>query len=83
MRPGLACKASRRITSCTVFFSDAMQERVGTKTVGTMLLELTPDSHFFSAEVPAGLRQLDLLDHPEAYPQVAALRTRLGLDPPA
>lgn len=69
--------------SCTVFFSDAMQERVGTKTVGTMLLELTPDSHFFSAEVPAGLRQLDLLDHPEAYPQVAALRARLGLDPPA
>jgi predicted phosphodiesterase len=66
--------------SCTVIFGDAMQERIGDKTVGTMLLELTPDGHRFSAEAPAGLRQLDLLDHPEAYPQVAALRARLGLD---
>ncbi len=67
--------------SCTVFFGDAMQERIGDKTVGAMLLELTPDGHRFRAEAPAGLRQLDLLDHPEAYPQVAALRAKLGLDP--
>jgi predicted phosphodiesterase len=64
--------------SCTVFFSDAMQERIGDKTVQTMLLEVTLDGHRFSTETPA-LRQLDLLDHPEAYPQVAALRTKLGL----
>ena len=68
--------------SCTVIFGDAMQERIGAKTIGTMLLELTAEDHRFSAEAPAGLRQLDLLDHPEAYPQIAALRARLGLDSP-
>jgi predicted phosphodiesterase len=66
--------------SCCMIFNDAMQERIGAKSVGTMLLELTPDGHLFSAEAPSGLQQLDLLDHPEAYPQIASLRTKLGLD---
>ena len=66
--------------SCSMIFADAMQERIGAKTVGTLLLELTETGHRFSAEAPSGLQQLDLLDHPEAYPQIAALRARLGLE---
>ena len=64
--------------SATFAIPDGMQERIGEKIVGVMLLELTPDGHRFTLEVPPGLRRLNLLDHPEAYPEVAAVRARLG-----
>jgi 3',5'-cyclic AMP phosphodiesterase CpdA len=64
--------------SAAFCITDAMQERIGEKVVGTMLLELTPVGHRFSLERPTGLRRLNLLDHPEAYPAIAELKARLG-----
>ncbi|GGF39153.1 phosphohydrolase [Aliidongia dinghuensis] len=57
---------------------DALQEPIGQKIVGTMLLHLAPGTHRFELVRPAGLARHNLLDHPETYPIVAEIRARLG-----
>lgn len=52
---------------------DALQERIGEKVVGTMILTLTADSHRFDLVIPAGVIQHDLADHAEVYPQLAKM----------
>ncbi len=59
--------------STAFLIPDALQERIGDKVTGTMLLHLTPESHRFDLVVPAGMAQHDLLDHVEVYPQLAEL----------
>ncbi|SEE84051.1 Calcineurin-like phosphoesterase [Rhizobiales bacterium GAS191] len=57
---------------------DAMQERIGEKRVGMLRLELTAAEHRFEDVLPAGLVRHNLLDYPEVYPEIAAIRARLG-----
>ena len=52
---------------------DRLQERIGDKVVGTMLLDLTDDGHQIDLVVPSGLAQLDLADHAAVYPQLSRL----------
>lgn len=82
---------SRRITiggivhawvpSTAYCFPDAMQERIGEKTVGALMLELEGHGHRFTLVTPAGLARHDILDHPEVYPQVKAITTASCLSP--
>lgn len=57
---------------------DAMQERIGEKQVGVIVLSLDGGWHRFATFRPEGLRRHNLLDHPALYPGIAALRARLG-----
>lgn len=57
---------------------DALQERIGEKMVGMMMLRLGCDRHEFEFLAPAGLMRHNLLDLPDLYPQVSAIRARLG-----
>jgi 3',5'-cyclic AMP phosphodiesterase CpdA len=68
-------------TPSTAFcLPDAMQERIGGKTVGVVTLTLNDDGHHrFEFVTPDGLVRHNLLDHPAVYPSLAALRERLGL----
>ena len=56
-------------------FPDAMQERIGDKTVGALTLELEDGGHRFTLVTPTGLVQHDILDHPEVYPEVKGIPT--------
>jgi hypothetical protein len=42
------------------------------------MLELSADHHRFEFATPEGLTRHNLLDHPEVYPGVVAVRERLG-----
>jgi 3',5'-cyclic AMP phosphodiesterase CpdA len=57
---------------------DAMQEAIGEKRVGVLTLELTDREHRFHFVTPDGVARHNLLDHPEVYPVVAALKAKLG-----
>lgn len=57
--------------SSAYFIPDALQERIGKKHVGVMLLELKPDRHEWSFVMPDGVRQNDLSDYADVYPEVA------------
>jgi 3',5'-cyclic AMP phosphodiesterase CpdA len=57
---------------------DAMQERIGEKQVGILTLALSPNTHVFAAIRPEGLVRHNILDHPQLYPGITALRIRLG-----
>jgi 3',5'-cyclic AMP phosphodiesterase CpdA len=56
----------------------AMQERIGEKEVGLLMLMLDGTDHRFVVARPEGLRRNNILDHPELYPGVAELRAALG-----
>ena len=56
---------------------DAMQEAIGVKRVGVLLLDLAEKAHSFEDITPPQMLQHDLLDHAEVYPAVAAIRSRL------
>jgi 3',5'-cyclic AMP phosphodiesterase CpdA len=58
--------------SCAFKIPDNMQETIGQKVVGVLTLELEPQAHSFSLKIPKGLRQADLLDQHDIYPQLAA-----------
>lgn len=58
---------------------DSLQERIGDKIQGTMLLTLSGAGHRFTLAGPPGLTQRDLLDHAEVYPQLAGLRAAAPL----
>jgi 3',5'-cyclic AMP phosphodiesterase CpdA len=53
---------------------DTVQERIGEKSVGTMLLELTPQKHEFTHVIPAGMTAHDLFEFAHIYPGVTALQ---------
>jgi len=57
--------------SSAYFIPDAVQERIGKKHVGVMLLELKPDRHEWSFTMPDGVRQNDLSDYADVYPEIA------------
>ena len=57
---------------------DAMQERIGDKTVGVLTLELTEAGHRLEAVTPPGVVRHNILDHPEVYPGLAELKARLA-----
>lgn len=61
--------------STAFLIPDRLQERIGDKIQGTMLLTVTATGHRFTLVGPPGLTQRDLLDHAEVYPQLAGLRT--------
>src|SRR5262249_15035754 len=60
------------VPSTAYCFPDAMQERIGEKTVGALMLELEGHGHRFTLVTPAGLARHDILEHPEVYPEVKA-----------
>jgi hypothetical protein len=57
--------------SSAYFIPDAIQERIGKKHVGVMLLELKPDRHEWSFVMPDGVQQNDLSDYADLYPEIA------------
>jgi len=57
---------------------DAVQERIGEKTVGALVLELNDSDHRFQPVAPDGLMRHNILDHPDVYPELAEIRARLG-----
>jgi hypothetical protein len=57
---------------------DGMQERIGEKEVGLLMLMLGGSDHGFAVARPEGLRRNNILDHPELYPGIAELRAALG-----
>jgi hypothetical protein len=57
---------------------DGMQERIGEKTVGALMIELSDAGHRVELVTPEGLTRLNILDYPEVYPGVVAVRARLG-----
>jgi 3',5'-cyclic AMP phosphodiesterase CpdA len=59
-------------------FPDAVQEPIGDKVVGVLTLKLGEAGHEIDRVTPEGLARHNLMDHPEVYPQVAAIKARLG-----
>lgn len=57
---------------------DAMQERIGDKTVGVLTLDLSDTGYRVEIVAPEGLVRHNILDHPEAYPELGAIKVRLG-----
>lgn len=61
---------------------DLLQETIGEKTVGVLLLELGADGHAAALHRPPGMKRHDLADHADVYPQLTAmiadLRARHG-----
>jgi hypothetical protein len=57
---------------------DGMQERIGEKEVGLLMLMLDGTDHRFAMARPEGLRRNNILDHAELYPGLAELRAALG-----
>jgi 3',5'-cyclic AMP phosphodiesterase CpdA len=49
---------------------DTLQESIGRKVVGTMILELNPLGHSFTFVQPAGVEQHDITDHLHLYPDL-------------
>jgi 3',5'-cyclic AMP phosphodiesterase CpdA len=60
--------------STAFLIPDGLQERIGDKIQGAMLLTLSATGHRFTLAGPPGLTQHDLLDHAAVYPQLAGLR---------
>jgi 3',5'-cyclic AMP phosphodiesterase CpdA len=56
--------------SCAFRIPDSMQETIGEKVVGVLTLELEPDAHRFALKLPKDVRQNDLLDQHDIYPQL-------------
>lgn len=64
--------------STAFFIPDILQEPIGDKVVGAMILDLHPDGYSFRLVVPDGLRQHDLLDQTHVYPDLADIVRRLS-----
>lgn len=60
--------------STAFLIPDTIQETIGRKVCGVTILELQDCNVGVRFETPPGLRDYDLLDHPEVYPQVAGMR---------
>lgn len=57
---------------------EALQQRVGDKRVGVMLLHLDPGHYALTPLTPAGMQRHNLLDFPQVYPQLQGLKQRHG-----
>src|SRR5262249_54993967 len=68
----------RWVPSTAFCLPDGMQERIGEKEVGLLMLMLDGTRHRFVVARPEGLRRNNILDHPELYPGGAELRGELG-----
>jgi 3',5'-cyclic AMP phosphodiesterase CpdA len=66
------------VPSTAFCIPEAMQETVGEKKVGAVILELQDGRHRFSFAAPPGLMRHNLLDLSHIYPQVIELRAELG-----
>ena len=64
--------------STAFYIPDHMQEPIGDKVVGAMILNLAPDHYAFRLAVPDGLRQNDIINHGHVYPSVANLKRELA-----
>lgn len=60
--------------SCAFILPDHVQAPVGEKVVGLTLVELADGEARAQVVVPPGVRRHDVFDHPEIYPEVAALK---------
>lgn len=60
------------VPSCAFMIPDILQERIGEKLVGVVLLEIDSAGHRFTPIVPAGLKANDLLDYRQLYPGIDA-----------
>ncbi len=60
--------------SAAFVIPDSVQERLGDKHVGLIALELEHDRMRAELVSPAGMTDLDVLDHPDVYPQVLQYR---------
>jgi 3',5'-cyclic AMP phosphodiesterase CpdA len=58
--------------SSAFFVPDVVQEPIGEKVVGAMILELEPDAHSFTCVVPPGVMRHDLFDQTDTYPDARA-----------
>jgi predicted phosphodiesterase len=66
------------VPSTAFTLPDFVQERIGEKCVGTMMLELEGDSHRFTHVVPFGMKHRNLMEFSHVYPGVADLRDPSG-----
>jgi 3',5'-cyclic AMP phosphodiesterase CpdA len=67
------------VPSTAFCMPEAMQAGVGDKVVGAATLELLEDGTFVFEQISVeGLVRHNVLDHPEIYPSLAAVRARLG-----
>jgi 3',5'-cyclic AMP phosphodiesterase CpdA len=57
---------------------DAIQERIGAKTVGALALELTEAAHRVELVTPKGLVRHNIMDHAAVYPKLGTIRAGLG-----
>jgi 3',5'-cyclic AMP phosphodiesterase CpdA len=63
--------------SAAFFIPDRLQERIGEKIVGMMVVTLSENGHSFELVIPPGLMQLDISDHVYVYPDLIAGSQRL------
>ena len=59
--------------SCAFTIPDLMQEPIGEKRVGALILTLKDGGHSIELHRPEGLLDQDLADHPEVYPELERL----------
>jgi predicted phosphodiesterase len=64
--------------STAFYLPDSLQEAIGDKVVGALILDLQPSGCRFRLTVPDGLRQYNLLDHEHVYPELAQFKRRLS-----
>jgi 3',5'-cyclic AMP phosphodiesterase CpdA len=57
---------------------EGMQERIGEKEVGMLTLTLEKGGHRFDYVRPEGVVRHNILDYPEVYEELAAIKARLG-----
>lgn len=60
------------VPSAAFVIPDSLQDRIGDKLVGVMMLEIEGDKHKFTHVVPAGMAANSLLDYGHIYPELAA-----------
>jgi 3',5'-cyclic AMP phosphodiesterase CpdA len=60
--------------SCAFYLPDRIQEPIGEKPVGTMLLTLSADDHRLDLVIPDKLVRADLLSQTDIYPHLSSLR---------
>lgn len=66
------------VPSTSFCIPDAVQERIGSKCVGAMLLQLEGPQYRAELHAPPGMVRHNLLDFDSVYPQLGGVRQRLG-----
>lgn len=60
------------VPSTAFVIPDSLQERVGDKLVGVMMLEIEGEKYHFTHIVPAGMKVNSILDYTHVYPELEA-----------